>query len=323
MMRFLWKSQLKQERGKFLPPSDEKKKKKREIRSRSTGERIALFGAVFLWLLFLGTAVYAGMFSSYLKYTDWQVTGLSVVSEDSVREAVERVLAERYLGFIPRDTFFMVRPVALASLLGGQYPLLRTVTVERTFPQSLKITVEERTTLVLWCSLGTCAHVLENGDTIPVTDVYEQEENRARTIFLEDGSGQPIRFGTKIFEEGFTARIVFLREQLRERFGIETESKLSFVSRFANEVRMRTTEGWEIYWSASMSPEASLDAFVLLYDDEIPRERLKDLLYVDLRTENRIFYRYREGEETEKIVESPAPPKSMEEFSKKKKEKKD
>jgi hypothetical protein len=322
-MRFLWKSQLRKERGKFLPPSDEKKKKKREIRSRSTGERLALFGAVLLWILFLGTVVYAGIFSSYLKYTDWQVTGLSVVNEDKVRETVEQVLAEKYLGFIPRDTFFMVQPGALARLLQERYPLLREVTVERTFPHNLTITVAERTTLVLWCSFDVCAHVLENGDTVPVTDVYELEENRSRTIFLEDGSGQPIRLGEKTFEEGFTVQLVLLREQLRERFGIETESRLSFVSRFANEVRMRTTEGWEIYWSTSMSPDASLDAFVLLYDDEIPKERLKDLLYIDLRTENRIFYRYREGEEAEKTVENPASPESTDESSKKKKEKKD
>lgn len=322
-MQFLWKSQLKRERGKFLPQSSEKKKKKREVFSVSTEERLAFLGGIFLWSLFLGTAVYVVIFSSYLKYGDWQVEGLSSVEEDSVRKTVRQKMDTPYLGFIPGDTFFTLQPRGLEFLLRDRYPLFRAVSVKRVFPHTLTVTVEERPVLVVWCSTGVCAHVLENGDTIPVTDAYQQQENKSRTVSLEDTSGQPIRFGNETFEQNFVAKILLLRDQLKNRFSLEIEDSLSFSSRFANEVRFRTKEGWEIYFSTLVAEETSLNAFSLLYDDEIPKERLRELEYIDLRTENRVFYRYRNSEKEEEKSEMPSEasitqPSKKEESQKKK-----
>lgn len=302
-MRFLWKTQLKQDRGKFLPQSVDKKKKKRDVPSKSTEERWVWFGGVFLWLLFFGTVVYTVLFSSYLKYSDWQIVGLSQVEEQAVRETVRQKMEHRYLGFIPGDTFFMVRPRTLELLLREQYPLFQGVLVERTFPHMLTVTVKERDTIILWCSMATCAQVTENGDTLATSHVFEQPENQARTVTITDMSGQPIRFGEKIFESNFVEHTLFLREQLKERFSVETESALSFSSRFGNEIRMRSSDGWEIYWSTLLPGVASLEAFALLYDDEVSKERWKELEYIDLRTENRIFYRYKNRQEEEKPVE--------------------
>lgn len=299
-MRFLWKTQLKQDRGKFLPQPVEKKKKKRDDPSKSTEQQWVWFGGVFLWLLFFGTVVYAVLFSSYLKYPDWEIRGLAQVEESSVRETVRQKMAHQYFGFIPGDTFFVLRPRTLESLLQEQYPLFQTVTVERTFPHTLVITVKERDTLVLWCSIGSCAHVVENGDALVVTDVYQQSENQMRTVTITDMSGQSIRFGEKIFDSSFVEKVLFLRQQLKERFAVETESMLSFSSRFANEIRMRSVDGWEVYFSTLLPGDVSLEAFALLYDDEISKERWKELEYIDLRTENRIFYRYKNSQEEEK-----------------------
>ncbi len=311
-MRFLWKSQLKKEHGKFLPQSAEKKKKKREVSSGSTEERVAFFGGMFLWCLFLGTVVYAGVFAPYLKYSNWQVIGLSLVDEESVRETLRQKMDHQYLGFIPGDTFFVLEPRAVESLLRERYPLFQKVSVKRIFPHTLTVAVEERSTILLWCSMGTCAHVLENGDTISITEAYQQPENQSRTMSLEDQSGQPVRFGEATFEDYFVARVLSLREQLKSRFALETESLFSFSSRFAHEGRMRTTDGWELYFSTLLTPEVSLEALALLYEDEIPKERLKELEYIDLRTENRVFYRYRNSEKQEEKVEISSETKTTE-----------
>ncbi|MBP9727819.1 MAG: FtsQ-type POTRA domain-containing protein [Candidatus Moranbacteria bacterium] len=327
MMRFLWKTQLKKEHGKFLPQAVEKKKKKREASFGSTEERALFFGGIFLWSLFLGTVVYVGVFSPYLKYSDWQVTGLTLVEEERVRETIQQKMDHKYLGFIPGDTFFVLQPRVLELLLREQYPLFQKVLVKRVFPHTLTVIVEERPTILLWCSVGVCAHVLENGDTVSVTDVYQQGENQSRTVVIEDRSGQPIRFGEKTFESYFASRILLLREQLRDRFDLETESSFSFTSRFANEIRLRTMEGWEVYFSTLLAPEASLQTFALVYDDEIPKERLSQLEYIDLRTENRIFYRFKNSDEAEKqaavpeAVVVPAPTSELPEEKKKSKKK--
>lgn len=307
---------MKKERGKFLPKVAEKKQATRKERLAVSRGRFFFSGIIFLWLLFFGTVVYLIIFSPYLKVTALHIEGLALVDEGRLRSVVNEELARDYLRFIPRDTFFLVPTESLERLLAERYPLLRSVTVRRTFPGTLAIRGEERTTIVLWCSAGTCAHVLENGTVIPTTEAYQEEKNQERTIVLKDESGQPLRFGEGIFEDDFVPLVVFFREQLQARFGIETENSILLASRFANELRIRTREGWGVYFNTGISRETSLDTLGLLLDGEIPRERLAVLRYIDLRTENRAFYRYQDGEsEVQEIV---VPPKEVKIEKKKK-----
>jgi len=319
-MGFLWKSQLRKERGKFLPQVAEKKNVSRQERLPSREGRGSSLGVVFLWFLFLGTIVYLTIFSSYLRFTTWQVTGLSNIDETNFHQLVDQDLSKKYLGFISRNTFFSIQPRALEQLLREQYPLLREVTVERIFPATLLVGVRERNAIVLWCSGETCAHVLEDGSTLPVTTVYQEEVNQTRTLFLRDESGEPLRFGSQVFESDFILLIFKLREELESRFGIVARPDMGFVSRFANEIRIKTGEGWEVYFSTRVSAETSLGALSLLLGEEIPKERHQDLSYIDLRTENRIFYRYQDGKEEEmKAGQSLALPTVQEDKPAKKK----
>jgi len=302
-MRFLWKSQLKRERGKLFPKSAfEKSKTTRKDRFESRQEKSSYVLVIFLWVFFLGTIGYVGLFSSYLTLTSWQAEGLTLIKEDTFRETVEQELAQKYFGFIPRNRFFLIQPEKLESVLKERYPLIKEVTVKRLFPDRLEVAVAERDTIVLWCTADTCAHLLEDGSVMPTTDAYQAEGNRAHTLTLIDESNQPLRLGTGVFDTDFVALVVSLKRSLQESFGIETENRLTFASRFASELRMRTAAGWEIYFSTRIPLETSLAALYLLLDKEIPKERSSELQYIDLRTENRVFYRYRDGTGTATVV---------------------
>lgn len=297
-MRFLWKSQLKKERGKFLPRTVTGKSavtRKERLESHQ-GSSSSFFGVIFLWLLFFGTVGYAALFSSYLILASWQVEGLSLISETGFRETVDQELAQKYLGFIPRRSFFLIQPEKLERLLKDRYPLIRHVVVERIFPDRMKVTVEERDRILLWCVASECAHVLEDGSVIPTTPAYQKEENQSRTLFLRDESDEPLRFGNDIYDASFMLLATSLQSSLQMQFGIDTENEMMLASRFANELRVKTKDGWEIYFSTRTPLETSLQALRLLFEKELQRERLPELQYIDLRTENRIFYRYRDAE---------------------------
>lgn len=315
-MRFLWKSQLKKERGKFLPRTAEKSAVKRKERLESHQTRsFSSFGTLFLWLLFFGTVTYAAFFSSYLALAEWHVTGLSLVDEQAFRTTVDDELSFKYLGFIPRSGFFLIQPGKLERLLKERYPLVKNVTATRIFPDKLAISVEERDTILLWCVSGSCAHILEDGSAFPVTDAYREEENQSRTLTLLDESAEPIRYGPAVYDQAFVALTISLKAALEKRFGIATENEIRLSSRFANELRMKTKDGFEIYIGTRIPLETSLTALGLILEKELQKERLADLEYIDLRTENRVFYRFREG--TEQPETAPAEEKAEEKKSKK------
>lgn len=295
-MRFLWKSQLKKKHGKFLPGTgSEKKRVTRKDRLKPRTGRPLFLGTIFLWLSFLGTVVYLVFFSPYLKLTEWQIHGLELVDDGDFRQTVTRELSQKYFGFIPRDTFFLVQPKALERLLLEHYPLIRDVSARRIFPNELSFSVNERHTILLWCSGNDCDQILENGTVLPETVAMEEEGNKLHTLTLQDESNQPLPLQEQVFGSDFVSSVLTFKDGLRTRFGIETENSMRVVSRFANEVRMKTTDDWGIYWSTRIAPDISLNALGLLLDEEIPKDQVQNLQYVDLRTENRVFYRYQDG----------------------------
>jgi len=321
-MRFLWKSQLKKERGKFLPRTTAGKSavpRKERLESHQ-GSSSSLFGVSFLWLLFFGTLGYALIFSSYLALAGWRVQGLSLIEEGRFQETVDQELAQRYLGFIPRGSFFLIQPTKLERFLKERYPLARNIVAKRVFPDRLEITVEERDRIILWCVASECGHVLEDGSVVPVTAAYEEEGNRARTLYLRDESSEPLRFGSGIYDAPFMLLTTSLQSSLQAEFGIETENEMMLASRFANELRVKTKEGWGIYFSTRIPIETSLQALRLLFEREIPRERFSELEYIDLRTENRVFYRYRNSETKPSTEEEAATDTTNKKDEKKSKE---
>jgi hypothetical protein len=134
-----------------------------------------------------------------------------------------------------------------------------------------------------------------------------------------DESGQALPNEGKIFDPQFVAFPGEVRTALRERLGLETDQKMRVTSRFGNELRVKTDGGWEIFFATDIPLETSLDALSLLLDKEIPAERRADLLYIDLRTENRVFYRFQEGKETKEPEVAPVTETGANESKKKEK----
>ncbi len=322
-MRFLWKSQLKKERGKFLAQKSEGRNvpSRRERLEPKEGSTFSFFGTLFLWLLFFGTLIYVVVFSPYLALTSWTVTGLNLVPEEHFRASVEEQIYQKYFSVIPRDRYLLVRSGALENFLKERYPLIKEITVQRIFPHALVISVKERDILLVWCVGDTCGHVLEDGSVEPLSSVYNEEENVVRTLFLRDGSSEPLRFGQGVYDPEVVTLALALPQALREQFGIETEKEMSFSSRFANELRVKTTAGWELYLSTRLPLDTSLETLRLLFEKELPEDRRAGLQYIDLRTENRIFYRY-QNSPGEEVQETEAPQTTQNTSSEKKEEKK-
>ncbi len=322
-MQFLWKSQLKRGHGKLLPKSVSEKNtvtRKKRLASHEKKSPGSFILITFLWTFFCGTLLYLVLFSSYLTLTTYTVEGAHLVPEEQFRKTVEEQLSQKYFGFISRRRFFLVQTKKLEDSLRAEYPLIETLSVQRFFPDTLTFSLHERETIVLWCSNGICSHILENGSVIPVTDRYADPENQAHTLTLTDESNRSLTIGEGVFEEGFVSQLVFLKRELKNTFDIETEDQILLSSRFANELRFRTKQGFEIYVNTRIAPETTLLALRLILDTEIPKDRLSELQYIDLRTENRVFYLFQEGSRQEEVV--PALPSSEVKLDTEKKKKK-
>lgn len=328
-MQFLWKSQLKKERGKFLvkdASASKRTNRKERLESNKKDKAQGYAGVYFLWTLFFGTVGYLVLFSPFLVLGEPTVTGLQNIQKEAFRGTLEEIVGQKYFGIFSRNRYFLLQPRSVEALLRERYPLLAQVSVQPIFPDGLTVSAFEREDILVWCTGEHCVHVLEDGSLQQMNGAYEEEGNRSKTVTLRDLSGTELASDERITEQELIVFPGAFRKGLQDLLAIEATTEMTLSSRFANELRVKTEEGWEIFFSTEVPVNTSLEALALFLEKEIKPERRKDLQYVDLRTENRIFYRYQEGKEdpdTAAASEVISPESTLKKESDKKKSKKE
>lgn len=328
-MRFLWKTQLRREGGKLFPKNSQTKNRsnRKEQLESSRGKRGSYGGVLFLWMLFFGTVIYVVFFSPYLLiHPPVFMSGVENIEESSLEEFFQEKLSGKYLKVLPKNSFFLVQPKRLEVLLKETYPLIQSVSLTRVFPSGLQAVFQERKHIVLWCSGEVCYHLLENGSAKKTTPVFETEANRSYTIFVRDTSLLPVEEGDFVVGESFVPFAASLWESFKESLDMDIENTFTTSSRFADELKIKTGEGFEVYVNTQRPITTSLDALHILFEKEINTEDRRQLKYIDLRTENRIYYSFQDGTDLakelatpeEKSVENQSPSEKKEEKPKKK-----
>jgi len=302
----------------FLRRALPKRQERRVIKKKQEGKGRG--GILFLWILFLGTLVYLFFFSSFVLIEKVQIIGTNELSKQTVQQFAEDQLVGKYWKIFPKRGYGVVQLKDLETRLREAYPLLATVTAQRIFPNNLRISVTERKKIIIWNSLDSSYLVDEDGMTHDST-VALSPENEVHVLTLTDESGKPVAMGEKVIDPNYGLFLVNMDADFPKQLGLELESHYTIVSRFADELRAKTNEGWEVYFSTDIPIETSLNTLSLLFEKELPKEKRQNLTYIDLRAENRAYYTFRDGTNGE-VVPPVVPTDTQKQSDKKDTEKK-
>ncbi len=292
-MRFLSKPQPKREkRGWFTS----KKTRREQLETTKKDSKRSCMGILILWGLFLATALYIALYSSYIRIGRIAVYGTEKIASETVRDFIDRELSGKFLGIVPRDGFFAVREAAIEADIENAFPLFSDVSITRGFPDRIDVNVVERTSIMLWCSQEKCFLLDESGMLRENERVFS-EENSTFVLKVTDLSERSAEAGQKVFDWDFSSFVGTIQSAFLNRLGLGTETSYKTASRFAEDIRVRTDEGWEAYLSTRVPAEVSAGILNLLFEKELPKEKRSGLKYIDLRTENRIYYAFQDGVE--------------------------
>ena len=255
-------------------------------------------GVILLWLLLGATTVYVLFYSPYLLVEKPFVSDTGNIPAARIEQFIYENISGKYFGIVPRNNFFTLRPNRLEEILRQTFPLIKNATVIRTFPNNMRVEIKEREKIVTWCAVEHCFMLEENG-TVVENDNMFSDENKDYVLSVTDTSGQTASSGQKIFDWDFAGFVITLESSFNERFGIEIENEFVTTSRFSDGLRVKAKDGLEIFLNARTPLSKSLDVLALLFEKGLPRESRKQLKYIDLRTENRIFYAFQDGAQLE------------------------
>jgi cell division septal protein FtsQ len=305
-------------RSRSFPGSKKKRWKmfRRPVRRSAPAgayeERVSVWRHAYLalWALFVLVTVYALFFSSFLTIRDIRISGNRAVDEEGIRALIREDLQGRYNGLWPNDNLLWASGERMESRLKDRFRQIRTVRLEKVFPSTLSVTLEERKTVLLWCSQGKCFYIDEEGYAYDEADTGRPEDADGSFLRITDMSDQFVDMREPVLDKSFVQFALQARESFREMLGIETAPEASTPSRLSSELRLKTREGWEAYLDTALPLEKSVRTLGLLLKKEISQEDRPRLKYVDMRSENRFYYAFQGDEGGDVAGETSEQPES-------------
>ncbi len=246
-------------------------------------------------VLFLATVVYALFFSAFLKINKIEIFGLEKLEEAPVRNMIEDKITGKFFRAVEKNSLILLQKSALKKVLLDNFKRIEDARIEKVFPDTLKITIKERKLTMLLCGQGSCYILNEKGEPYPAENFSVEELEKENLITLRDLSGTRIDPDTNPLEADFQEFILKLENKVSEDAGIILKKNYETPSRMSGDLRAETEEGWKIFFGASVGLEKEVLMLKAVLDNKIEKEKRKDLEYIDLRIDNKIFYKFRDG----------------------------
>lgn len=251
-----------------------------------------------LFLAFIGVSIYILFFSQYLKITNIDIQGTQELKNQDLRDTLQSYLDGKFLGVVPKNNFLLVSQKKIASLLEGDFKKIRSVAVAKKFPDSISITIDERKSLLVWCAGadGNCFLIDENGTAYTAADFNSAEITQNHLIKIIDQSARSVAVGEKIIEPDYERYAISIKDALKG-IGQEVEGDAyGTPSAIADEINVKTKQGMQLYFSTQFPLESATQMLDVVWKKEIPEDKRESVDYIDLRSEGRVFYKFKSTE---------------------------
>lgn len=285
------------------------------MRKKSSLKR-KIFGGLFFCLL--AGVVYFLIWSPVLWIEKIEFRDSPSVSE-GLSLIVQKNLAEKLWQFLPQKSIILMPNNKIKEDILDSFPEIKTVVVNKKLPQlraltsltkmagaTIEIIIEERKSIGIWCQ-------------IEEEDVNDNlTEPKIKRCFYIDKDGivfkeSPLISGSLVLnifsskkqsvdlrsEAVSPETIDFILTIDKELPKIKTVAGpswqvLDFKIISPEDLRVRTTQGCQIYFNPTYSVDSQLRALELTLEKEI-KENWPFLEYIDLLIEGRVYYKLKDG----------------------------
>ncbi|MDP2651349.1 MAG: hypothetical protein Q8O98_02025 [bacterium] len=261
------------------------------VQRRRQVRKVRAIVALILLLILLGALTYLSHLERLL-IDDVKYYGNVVTKDEEVSRIVEEHLSGKYLWLFPRANAFLYPKRSIEHSLLSGIPRLESLDLELNGLNTLNVTLRERVPKALYCeditdiTMPTGCYFLDSNGYIfskapafsgAVYFIYSNTTALERPLdkqYLSQKEFLPIaRFIEKLVELG-----------VRPRAFIKTGDEYHLVLNGSGKVMWKADEDIN-------SVALNLEAF--LYDEVIAAEEdfLEQILYIDLRFRNKVFYK--------------------------------
>jgi cell division septal protein FtsQ len=171
------------------------------------------------------------------------------------------------------------------------------VNITKKFPDSVLILIDERKAILVWCSGENCFLLDENGMAYNTADFNSPEIIQNHLLRINDISGHAVTLGEKIIDPAYEQYVIGIKDALQgigQRVG-DGDGTYSTPSNMADEIDVTNDKGVQIYFSTQFPLDSAINTLDIVLKKEIPQDKLDNLEYIDLRSEGRVFYKFKDA----------------------------
>ena len=257
------------------------------------------FWLVILVLFLFLLIIYFLLFWEKFQVSQINVFGNEKVPTENVKDIVFAKIQHKFL-FLKSQSIFLVNSRVLSDEILNSFPQIGKVKTSRRFPNIIVVDIKERKAIAVFCSdssadfiehprqgrdLEKCFFIDEGGVAFEKT---QQIETRSLTIVRQTTGNEVVILGKEAIEKEIVGIILKIQKNLSDNFQI-TISEANIVS--TKRLNIKTNENWEIYIGLDSDIDSQITKLDLLLKEEVLAEKRKKLEYIDLRFQDRAYYK--------------------------------
>jgi cell division septal protein FtsQ len=265
--------------GRALNSAEFYKKKKKRRRIKFV---LILLGV----LAIIGALVYLSRLERFL-IIDVTVVGENIVDKGDTIQAVQQLINGYYLWVIPRDnTFLYPRRIIKQRLIEG-FSRLESVDLNLDEFRTLVVTVKERIPFALYCVADECFFLDKEGFIFALAPSFSDG------VYFVYSTEEPIDnpIGKQLTStENFESLLGFMK--ILPTLNLHPMAMKITV----DDYNLLLSNGGRLIWRREDDPvllRSNLEAFLSDDSIKVQEDFLEKVLYLDLRTTNKVFYKFK------------------------------
>ena len=246
-------------------------RKQHRIKRKKSILKNRFFWVGFLFLIIITLVCYFLFFHSFFKIDKIEIFGNEKLKTEQIESLIEK-----------DQNIFLFNIDKNKKKILENFPEITELLLEKDFPRSIKIQVEERKPVAVFCQNEEYFFIDKKGI------VYEKAEPDAMLSIKNLTLNKELRLGDEILTENQLNQILKIETKLKENLEIQIELAEIVSDRRLN---IKTSEGWEIYFNLQKALDWQLTELGLILKEKISPEKRGEIEYIDLRFE-KVFIQY-------------------------------
>lgn len=245
------------------------------------------FKKKFFYFFFLSlflSSVYLFFFSSFFEVKEIEISGAGRIEEQDLKNFLNSKIEKKIL-FLKTKNIFLISFKNLKKDTLINFPRIEEISFKRNFPRTIKVIIKKREPLALFLKENNYFLI----DKLGILFEKVNFESFPQLFVIEKEGKEEIKLGKKIIEREIMEKILELEKSLKdlnlqiERVKIKSKERMD----------IKTKIGFGIYFNLKEKISNQIFYLKVVLNKKIPKEKLKNLDYIDLRFGNRIYFKYK------------------------------